>query len=303
MNKLHPIKCFTREGNITFYDSKEEVLIKDEIDYKKDKFRGVWFSTVENIDFEPFDTKEEGMKVIDGLIDTCKAYKLNAIIFQVRPTNDALYKSEFNPWASVLNKERIEDKDPGFDMFAYLIEKAKKENIEVHAWMNPYRVTNRDLSKLNLTKEDYLNKLSDRNFAKKHPELVIETKEHKLILDPSSKEVQAYLVDTVMELANNYDIKAVHIDDYFYPYDPIDDPNEDEKRKQICPYADVSTFRRFNVNEMIRKIHEALKGANKKVEFGISPFAVYRTNSKYFEREGRSGGWYRGSDNTPGAFH
>ncbi len=306
MKELKPIKCFTREGNITFYGTDKEVLVPENLKVKKNDFRGVWFSTVENIDIPGFESKEEGMKYLDGVIDTCVEYNLNAVIFQIRPTNDALYESEINPWSSFLSKERKEDVNPGFDVLGYFIEKAKKHNIEVHAWMNPYRVTNRDLSKMGLTKLEYLNKLSERNYARLHPELVLETKEHHLILDPASKEVQQYLVDTVMEVANKYDVKAFHIDDYFYPYDPINDPDEEEKRMKITPYLDLAEFRRYNVNEMIRKIHEALKevkdenGNYKKVEFGISPFAVYRTNSKYFENG--EGGWYRGSNNAPFSF-
>ena len=299
---MNKIKCFTREGYVNYYDSEELVMIPDEYDISKDKIRGVWFSTVENIDLVPFETKEEGMKFIDGVIETYKKYNLNCIVFQVRPTNDAMYRSSINPWSKYLNKDRMEDVDPGFDMFGYLVEKANENNMEVHAWINPYRVTNRDLSKANMTKMDYLNTLSERNFARINPNLVLETSEHHLILDPASVEVQNYLVDTVMEIANNYNITAVHIDDYFYPYDELVDERENEKRMKICPYLDLATFRRYNVNEMIRKIHEALKHANKKVEFGISPFAVYRTNKKYMERANVEGGWYRGSNNSHESF-
>ena len=296
---MQKIKSFTRDKYITYYGSDENVLINDTYQLSKDKFRGVWVSTVENIDINPFVDKADGMAQIDDIVKTCHDYNLNAIVFQVRPTNDALYESNINPWASILNKDKIEDVNPGFDPLAYMIEKASKVGIEVHAWMNPYRVTNKDLSKLGLTKDEYLDKLSDKNFAKINRDLVIETSEHHLILDPASKVVQQYLVDTVLEIANKYDVKAFHIDDYFYPYDELNDPNEEEKRQIIAPYLPMADFRRFNVNEMIRKIHEALKTVNKKIEFGISPFGVYRTHSKYF-KDG-IGGWERGSDNFSGA--
>lgn len=294
---MEKIKCYTRDGYVNYYGSDELVMIPSEYDVKKDKFRGVWFSTVENIDLKPFENAEDGKKFIDGVIETYKKFNLNAIVFQARPTNDAMYKSELNPWSAYLNKDRIDDKDPGFDVFGYLVEQANLNGIEVHAWLNPYRVTNRDLNKKNMSKMDYLNTLSERNFARLNPDLVLETSEHHLILDPASVKVQEFLVETVLEIANNYNITAVHIDDYFYPYDEIVDEDEDKKRMQICPYLDKATFRRYNVNEMIRKIHEGLKRANKKVEFGISPFAVYRTNSKWFEKAGDKGGWYKGSNN------
>ena len=300
---MEKIKSFTRDQIVTYYGSDEAVLIPSEYKNKKNEFRGVWVSTVENIDINPFENKEDGMAQIDAIIETCKKFSLNAIIFQVRPTNDALYESSINPYSSILSKNKKEDEDPGFDPLKYMIEQASSANIEVHAWMNPYRVTNRDLSKMGISKEEYLNNLSDKNFAKKNPSLVIETSEHHLILDPASKVVQQYLVDTVVEIANKYDVKAFHIDDYFYPYDDINDACEEEKRASITPYLKIEDFRRYNVNEMIRKIHEAIKDVNKakgkKITFGISPFAVYRTNSKWF-KDG-NGGWDRGSNNFSGA--
>ena len=295
---MNKIKSFTRDQYVTYYGSDIPVLINDKYNKKKNTFRGVWVSTVENIDINPFESIEDGKAQIDAIVDTCAKFNLTAIIFQVRPTNDALYESDINPWSSVLSKNKKEDENPGFDVLKYMIEKASIHNIEVHAWMNPYRVTNKDLSKLGLDKDGYLNTLSDKNFAKKNPNLVINTKEHHLILDPASKEVQEYLVQTVLEIAAKYDIKAFHIDDYFYPYDEILDEDEEIKHMQLCPYLSLADFRRYNVNEMIRKIHEGLKTASRKIEFGISPFAIYRTNSKYFKD---GGGWYRGSNNMPGA--
>ena len=296
---MDKIKCFNRDGYITYYDSKECVKVNKTIKKDSKQFRAVWVSTVENIDIIPFENVDQGKKYLDSIIKTCVMYNLNAIVFQVRPTCDALYNSKINPFSNVLNKDKKEDVDPGFDVLGYLVEKAKKSGIEVHVWMNPYRVTNKNLEKLGLTKDEYLDLLSPRNFAYKNRDLVIETSEHKLVLDPASAIVRDYLVDTVLEIANNYDIKAFHIDDYFYPYDEINDPLEDEKLMKSFPYLKKQDFRRYNVNEMIRKIHEALKTVNKKIEFGISPFAVYRTNSKYRKDED---GWYRGSDNAPFAF-
>ena len=103
---MEKIKSFTRDQFITYYGSDEYVLVPKEYKFNKNDFRGVWVSTVENIDINPFENKEDGMAQIDAIVATCKEYNLNAIIFQIRPTNDALYESDINPWSSVLSKDK-----------------------------------------------------------------------------------------------------------------------------------------------------------------------------------------------------
>ncbi len=90
---MNKIKSFTRDKFVTYYGTDNPVLINDEYNKKKNVFRGVWVSTVENIDINPFESVEDGKAQIDAIVDTCAKFNLNAIIFQVRPTNDALYES------------------------------------------------------------------------------------------------------------------------------------------------------------------------------------------------------------------
>jgi len=298
------LKQFGREDDLTFYGSKRVVKVPVEYKQKRKETRGVWFSTVMNMDLKATANTKEGIKEakenIKGVIATCKKYHLNTIVLQVRPTNDALYTSKLNPASRFLNTDHKEGQDPGYDFLACYIEEAKKAGIDIHAWMNPYRVTNTDVSTIG-GKQAWLDSLDDMNFAKKNPDLVIETKLHHLILDPASEKVQDFIKDTVMEIANNYDVKAFHIDDYFYPYDPIMDEFEEEKHQKIAPEMSLDDFRRYNVNMMIKKIHDALATLDKKIEFGISPFAIYRTNSKWYKKAKKEGGWERGSNNMPGA--
>ncbi len=295
---MKKIKCIEREGFVTYYGTDKCVLVPETIIEKKLETRGVWFSTVGNIDIQPCDNVSDFKKQMDKVLDKCQEYHLNTVIFQVRPTCDALYSSDINPWSNVLNNEHTEDVNPGFDLFGYFVDEANKRDIEVHAWMNPYRVRGSKLSDLSLTKEEFLEKyLSPKNFARKHPECVIAASDTKLILDPSSDVVQKYLEDTVLEIASKYNIKAIHIDDYFYPYEPIADPDEEEKRLKKYPDLSINDFRRQNVNDMIYKIYQVLQSLPKKVEFGISPFSIYRTNSKWFKDASKEGGCDFGSNN------
>ena len=292
--------CF--DGNIKIYGTDIDVLIPEKYEEKEQETRGVWVSTVANIDVPKMDEVNENsvkkyQEHLDSIIATLVEYNMNTVIFQVRPVNDALYESKLNPWSSVLTG--VEGKYPGFDVFGYFCEKAKQNDIAVHAWINPYRAGRDDIEKLGITKEEYINKLSDESFAKKNPECCVLTKQNKLSLDPANQKVREFIVETVLEIAQNYDVKAVHIDDYFYPYEGINDPDEEEKCK-AAGFTNVNVFRRENVNKLIAMLSTALKGLDKKVELGISPFGIYRTDSKLFEAEKlNDNAWEYGSNNHP----
>ena len=292
---MKKIEKFIRGGYVNYFGTDKLVEIPETITEIDPQTRAVWFSTVANIDIPKMTDVESYKEYLLGVIKKVKEYHFNAVVFQVRPMNDALYESELNPWSEFITG--VEGLDPGFDVFGYFVEEAKKENIEVHAWINPYRVSRQKYTDLNKTAKEYLDSLSEKNFARKRQDLVIETVEGKFILDPSSHEVQEFVSDSVLEVARKYDVKAVHIDDYFYPYEAIVDPQEEEKHQKLNPELSLEDFRRENVNKLIKMISDKLKTLDKHVEFGISPFGIYRTNSKHFEEENKTGGWALGSNN------
>jgi len=292
---MKKIERFVRGGFVTYYGTNDYVLVPEDVQEKDRETRGVWFSTVNNIDIEKIKDVESYKEYLRSVIKTVKEYHFNTVIFQVRPTNDAFYQSDLNPWSKFITG--TEDQDPGFDVFGYFVEEAKKENIDVHAWINPYRVSGIKFTDLNMTKDQFLDTLSEKNFARRRKDLVIETVLDKCILDPASAEVQEFVSDTALEIARKYDVKAIHIDDYFYPYEEIRDPDEEKKWKQLAPHLSLGDFRRQNVDKLMKMISDKLKTLDKKVEFGISPFGIYRTNSKFFIEKGLKGGWERGSNN------
>lgn len=312
--KLVPIKIFGREGNVKYFGTDEDVLIPEKYEEKEEELRGVWVSTVANIDIpkmklnENGEVTEEGIKeykdYLLSIINKVKEYNMNTVVFQVRPVNDALYESKMNPWSSVLTG--VEGLNPGFDPFGYFMEEAKKANITVHAWINPYRAGRVDIHSIMkddrpMTKEEWIETLAPNNFARLHPECTILTKQNKLLLDPANELVREFVSDSIIEIASKYDVKAVHIDDYFYPYEYIDDPDEEEKAKAVG-FEKISDFRRYNVDLMIELIHNKLAKLDRKVEFGISPFGIYRTDIKYFKEDDKDNekAWELGSNNASG---
>ena len=289
---------YQSEELVKYWDNGEPIEIPE---YKqKQEIRGVWVSNVANIDTPRGLPIDEYKAHLVKIIETVASYNMNTIIFQVRPTNDAYYPSKLNPWSRFITG--VEGQDPGFDVLEFVINEAKKYGIRIHAWMNPYRVSTATLDNLNLTKEEYLNTLSENNFARLHPEHTILDGTNKVILSPSHPEVIDFVTKSIIEVADNYDVEGVHIDDYFYPYAKIPEEleHEDYIKYRISEDQSLDDFRRMNVDKMIENVHNELKKSfsktNRKVTFGISPFAIYRTHSSIVE-----GGWDKGSYNAAGA--
>ena len=311
--KKVPIKIFGTKRNIKHFNSKKDVLVPEQYVERDKELRGVWVSTVANIDVPKMALDENGKVLpgevekykvyLDSIISTLKEYHLNTAVFQVRPVNDALYSSKMNPWSSVLTG--VEGLNPGFDVFGYFMEKAQANNINVHAWINPYRAGRVNIVEKGLTREEFLATLAENNFARLHPECTILTKDNKILLDPANEVVREFVSDSIIEVATKYPVKAVHIDDYFYPYEDIADPDEEDKMKK-AGFSKVSDFRRHNVDLMIELIHNKLSKLDHKVEFGISPFGIYRTlRANYSEEDlktlkGEEASWEKGSNNHKG---
>lgn len=311
--KLVPIKIFGRDTNIKHFNSDKDVLIPEKYVEKDSELRGVWVSTVANIDVPKMELDENGnikagevekyKEYLDSIIATLKEYHLNTAVFQVRPVNDALYESKMNPWSSVLTGK--EGLNPSFDVFGYFMEKAEKNGISVHAWINPYRAGRVNIVEKGMTRDEFLSTLGENNFARLHPECTILTKDNKILLDPANEVVREFVSDSIIEVATKYPVKAVHIDDYFYPYEDIADPDEEEKMKK-AGFTKVSDFRRNNVDLMIELIHNKLSKLDHKVEFGISPFGIYRTKRDNYSKEdletlkGQEASWEYGSNNHKG---
>ncbi len=298
------LKKYKSKEPLMYYGTNERVILPP---YRKaPKVRGIWVSNVANIDTPVMKDVTSYKEYLIKLVERIASYNMNLIIFQVRPCCDAYYKSNINPWSRFITGE--EGKDPGFDVLEFVINEAKKYNIEVHAWMNPYRVGMKSLDDLNMTKEEFLNTLAENNYARCHPEDTILDGTKKVILKPSSPSVIKYVTESIMEVVNNYDVTGVHIDDYFYPYAKVPEELEQEDYKHDqevrtssnTPLLSFDDWRRENVNKMIKSIHDELKKSfsktNRKVVFGISPFAIYRTNKALKET-----GWEKGSFHSAGA--
>ncbi len=223
--------------------------------------RAVWISTVYSADYPSTTNDAEAQKnEFIQKLEQAQALGLNTVVVQVRPKGDALYQSELNPWSAVLTG--TQGTDPGYDPMAFMVAEAHKRGMEFHAWMNPYRIT---------TSGTDLSVLSADNMARKHLDWIL-TYNGAMYYDPANEEVQQYICDTVEEVVKNYDVDAIHFDDYFYPsnYPLPDGENRD---------GTVAQERRDHVDTLIQKVYRTIKNTKSSVEFGISPMGIWKNST------------------------
>ena len=228
------------------------------------ELRGAWVASVWNINFpsSPGLSQERQKGELTRILDTLQECGFNAVFLQVRPEGDALYQSELEPWSSSLTG--VQGQDPGYDPTRFLVEEARKRNLEVHAWLNPFRAQAASPN------------LAPPHMALTHPEHVHEYGSY-LWMDPGSEEVQARLTQVCQDLVERYDLDGIHFDDYFYPY-PNGQDFPDEltwnEYREGGGQLNRADWRRQNVNRAVQTVDEALKAQADHVRFGISPFGL-----------------------------
>ena len=203
------------------------------------------------------------------LLDSLESLGINAIIFQVRPTADALYKSEYEPTSHWLMGTQGDSLT--WDPLEWTIEQAHARHMEVHVWLNPYRV--------NLAKTD-TSEICAEHVWRKHPEWFWEYNK-QWYFDPGLDITREWICTVVADIVDRYDIQAIHMDDYFYPYPVGKLPLPDEATFVMHSrgFDDIREWRRDNVNLAIQEISGAIRECKDSVEFGISPFGVWRNAS------------------------
>ncbi|TNY36315.1 hypothetical protein EIO00_13410 [Thermomonospora catenispora] len=238
-------------------------------DSRHRQLRGMWIATVSGIDWprDPAHSAERKKADYRAMLDRARALGMNAVFVQIRPTADAFYDSPYEPWSQWITG--TQGKDPGFDVLKFFVEEAHARDLEFHAWFNPYRVARgTDRSKLH-----------PDNPARKNPSWV-RAYGDGLWYDPGIPQVRELTTKVVLDVVNKYDIDAVHFDDYFYPY-PVggkDFPDADTYRKYGGGLR-KDEWRRRNVDALVRELHKKIHEAKPHVQFGISPFGVWRNRT------------------------
>ncbi len=237
------------------------------------EFRAAWVATVANINWpsEPGLSVQEMKKEAIHLLDILKSTNFNAVIFQVRPQADALYKSELEPWSYYLTGEQGKAPDDDFDPLEFWIEEAHKRGLELHAWLNPYRAHHPSGGPV-----------SGQSVVYTKSELVLELQNGYWWFDPSLKETQQHSLNVVMDIVSRYDVDGIHFDDYFYPYPDYnsgqDFPDQESWENYLSTGGSLlrNDWRRASVNNFISSVYSSIKEEKPHVKFGLSPFGIWR---------------------------
>lgn len=238
--------------------------IQQQSPYPKREFRGAWIQAV-NGQFRGIPSEKLKQTLIDQL-NSLQGAGINAIIFQVRPEADALYASQLEPWSRFLTGVQGQAPSPYWDPMQFMIDECHKRGMEFHAWINPYRV-----------KTSLKSELSPNHLYNIHPEWFV-TYNNQLFFDPALPESRRHICMVVADIVSRYDVDAIHMDDYFYPYPAkgMDFPDDASFARYGGGFTNRADWRRSNVNILIQKIHETIRGLKPWVKFGISLFGIYR---------------------------
>lgn len=235
----------------------------------KYEFRATWVATVVNIDWpsKPGLMSDTQKEEVIQILDTQKDLGMNAIILQIRPAADAFYPSHLEPWSRYLTGIQGQAPQPYYDPLKFWIDECHKRGMELHAWLNPYRVAQNADDPLAIT-----------HIAFQHPEWILKYGT-KLYFDPGIPGVRQFITNVVQDIVRRYDLDAIHMDDYFYPY-PLPEPFPDTTsfflyNRGFLP-EDIADWRRENVDITIKMLNDSIKAIKPWVKFGISPFGVWR---------------------------
>jgi uncharacterized lipoprotein YddW (UPF0748 family) len=240
------------------------------------ELRAAWIATKGNIDWpsKPGLPSAQQQRELIAHLDLAQSLGLNAVVLQVRPQGDALYPSSLEPWSEYLSGKEGVPPSPRWDPLAFAVLEAHNRGLELHAWINPFRAR----------AETAKSPSAPNNLAKKRPDLAVEYG-GQIWLNPGEPDVRQHAMEVITDLVRRYDIDALHMDDYFYPY-PVKDGSggyevfqDDRAWKAPGRAFTKSDWRRANVDDFIQRASAAVHATKPWVQFGISPFGIWRNNT------------------------
>lgn len=265
--------CAASGPSVTSDDRREIERLRARLPHVDREFRAVWVATVANIDWpsQPgLPVHRQQSELID-IMDRVRLLGMNAIILQIRPTADAFYASELEPWSYYLTGENGRAPEPFYDPLAFAVEEAQRRGLDLHVWFNPYRAGHPTAS----------DTLAANNVLNQFPDAVHDYGTQRW-MDPGAPEIADHSFRVIMDVVERYDIDGVHMDDYFYPYAIRDADGNDVAFPDSATYAqfgeglELADWRRQNVDRFIERVYAGIKERKPWVLFGLSPFGIWR---------------------------
>lgn len=247
---------------------------------KDNEIKAVWVPTVFSIDYPSrAQTAAQPLKRdIEELVKNVSELGFNTIFFQVRPSADALYKSEIFPWSQYLSGTPGVAPEDGFDPLECLLAQAHAKGIKVHAWVNPYRVT--------ASRGDIENQGNDSIYSK-FPHLIVEHTDGKLYLNPGEPQANRLVIEGAVEIIKKYNVDGIHIDDYFYP--GSDFPDGETFTRYGGKFSEIGDWRRNNTYSLVKGLHDAIEKERKDVVFSVSPCGIWANKKSHPDGSDTSG--------------
>jgi uncharacterized lipoprotein YddW (UPF0748 family) len=239
------------------------------------QLRAMWLTTVRNSDWPSRPGLDEQTIKAEyrGWLDLAQRMNHNAIFVHVRPSGDAFWPSRFAPWSQWLTG-RADGQGPGWDPMAFMVAETHARNLEFHAWFNPYKAG----------QVGAMQALPPNHPLHQHPDWAVTypagSSSARVYFNPGIPQARRFVEDSILELAEKYDIDGVHFDDFFYPYPSSgQDFPDDAAFATFGAGAAKGDWRRQNVNLFIQEMHTRIKKLKPWVKFGVSPFGIWRNQT------------------------
>lgn len=238
----------------------------------KHEVRAAWLTTVYGLDWphtkatNDVAIKKQQEELID-ILDKLHAANFNTVLFQARTRGDVLFRSNIEPFNSVLTGQV--GGDPGYDPLAFAVSECHKRGMECHAW----------IVSIPLGNKKHVASLGSRSVTKFKRNICVPYK-NEYFLDPGNPETKEYLMSLVNEIIRQYDVDGVHFDYLRYPENAKQFPDAAEFRR----YAEgrsLYEWRRDNLTEIVRYIYKGVKAQKPWVKVSTCPVGKYRDTSRY----------------------
>lgn len=227
--------------------------------------QGMWIPYMD-LDVSKFEDKKEAFeKNFQYITEIAKNHGIDTLVVHVRSHSDSLYPSKIFPTSHILTGNQGENIN--FDPLKYMVETAHKNNLKIHAWINPLRISSVSVPEKICSSNPCKTEIFKDKLIKH---------QDGLIYNPAYPEVRKLVCSGVKEIAENYNIDAIHFDDYFYPKleNMISDDiayRQHTENSSIKNDEKIEDWRKENINLLIKEVHETIKNVNSNIEFGISP--------------------------------
>ncbi len=219
--------------------------------------RAVWIATAAGLDWPTTSDRTQQQSSLRGIVEQLARAHFNTIFFQARPRGDALYRSQHEPWAE--NLSGTMGKDPGWDPLAFLIRESHKRGIEVHAWVNVFKVRSNNAWPPSV-----------QHPLRKFPQWVVHYQGEDW-MDPGFPGVRTYTLNVILDMVRNYDLDGVNMD--FARYPDADFP-DDVSYRQYGYRMPKDEWRVRNISGFVAALYDSVTAVKPWVKVGSSPLGV-----------------------------